>query len=80
LSRAILCILRGSWFESLSHHPFAILFLGALVLIAMAAVFPEAWGKAMGHVAERVERRTGLSWIVLGAVSVFGFLRMISWL
>jgi len=77
LTRSILCLLKGDWRESLSYHPFGILFFIAGALVSLAAFLPEKWGKAMGRVIEKVEMQTGLTMIALLSALLFGVLRLL---
>lgn len=75
LSRAALELLRGEWRASLSHHAFAPLLLAALAMIGVASLLPEARRLSLAGAVERLERRTGLSAILLVALVLYWIAR-----
>jgi Protein of unknown function (DUF2752) len=75
LSRAALELLRGEWRASLSHHAFAPLLLVALGLIGTASLLPEALRLSLAGAVERLERRTGLTAVLLVALVLYWIAR-----
>lgn len=77
LSRAIVALLRADWTTAVTFHAFAPLFVIALILIALSVVLPR-WlrDKAAAWVAE-LERRTGLTAILLVGLVVYWLARLL---
>lgn len=65
LSRAIVALLRGDWRTSLTFHAFAPLFVVALSLIAITTFIPRGPRDKLVTLVEDLERRTGLTAILL---------------
>ncbi|HXV41713.1 MAG TPA: DUF2752 domain-containing protein [Anaerolineae bacterium] len=77
LSRAIVALLRGDWQTSLTFHAFAPLFVVALALIAINTILP-AWPKdKIVAWVEGIERRTGLTAILLIGLVVYWLARLL---
>ena len=68
LGRAIAALLRGNWQTALTLHAFAPLFLLALILIACGVLLPSSQRCWLINRLEVVERRTGIT-----AILLFGF-------
>lgn len=77
LTRAIVALLRGDWQTSLMFHAFAPLFLIALVVIALGATLPVFWQKRLVEPIALIERRTGLTAILLVALVIYWLGRLI---
>ena len=75
LSRAALELLRGEWRASLSHHAFAPVLLVALPVIGGASLLPEALRLPLIDTVERLERRTGLTALLLVALVLYWIAR-----
>jgi hypothetical protein len=75
LSRAALELLRGEWRAALSHHAFAPVLLAALGMIAAASLLPAGLRLSLIDAVERLERRTGLSALVLAALALYWIAR-----
>lgn len=77
LSRAIVTLLQGDWRSSLELHAFAPIFVIALVLIAGITLLPQkqrVW--VMGQL-EMVERRTGITAIMLIGLVFYWLVRLL---
>jgi hypothetical protein len=75
-TRACAAILRGDWHTWLQMHALAPCFLLAVGLFAAAAVLPVRPREVMIDAVERIERRTGISSIVLAALVVYWLARL----
>ena len=65
LSRATLELLRGQWRAALSIHAFAPVLLAAVAVIGTASLLPQSLRLPLVDGVERLERRTGLTALVL---------------
>lgn len=77
LSRACAALLYGDWSTSLELHAFAPIFVGGLILVFLAAVLPprqHAW--LVGRL-ELVERRTGITAILLVSLMLYWLVRLL---
>jgi hypothetical protein len=77
LSRAMVTLLHGDWRTSLELHAFAPLFVVALLLVAWATILPQqqrAW--FIGRL-ELVERRTGITAILLVSLMLYWLIRLL---
>lgn len=79
LSRAIVALLRGNWQVSLTFHAFAPLFVIALALIAASAVLPSWPRDNIAAWVEGLERRTGLTAILLIGLVIYWLARLLIW-
>lgn len=77
LTRAILALLRGDWRTSLTFHAFAPFFLSALTLIVLAAILPATLREKIIVQIEALERRTGLTTILLVGLVVYWLARLL---
>lgn len=77
LSRAVVLLLSGQWRAALSHHAFSPVLLVAWLTLAVAALSPEAFRRPMIHAVERLERRTGLSTLLLVGLVLYWIARWI---
>jgi hypothetical protein len=77
LTRAILALLRGNWRTSLTLHAFAPFFVVALILIALAAILPATLREKIIVQIEVLERRTGLTTILLVGLVVYWLARLL---
>jgi len=77
LSRAIVALLRGEWRTSLTFHAFAPLFVVALSLVAMTAILPRGPRDKLVALVEYLERRTGLTAILLIGLVVYWLARLL---
>ncbi|MEA2604809.1 MAG: hypothetical protein QOF89_5801 [Acidobacteriota bacterium] len=75
LSRASLELLHGQWRASLSHHAFAPILLVALGMIGGASLLPESLRLPLIDGVERLERRTGLTALVLVGLVLYWIAR-----
>ncbi len=77
LSRAIVALLQGDWQTSLTLHAYAPIFVIGIVLIALTTVLPY---KLRGGLIERfewVERRTGVTAILLVGLILYWLVRLL---
>jgi len=77
LTRAILALLRGDWQTSLMFHAFAPLFVVALTLVALAAILPDKLRAETVAWVETIERRTGLTAILLSGLVLYWLARLL---
>jgi hypothetical protein len=76
LSRATLELLRGEWRAALADHAFAPVLLVALGMIGSASLLPEGLRRPLIDAVERLERRTGLTALVLAALVLYWIARL----
>jgi Protein of unknown function (DUF2752) len=76
LSRATIELLRGQWRAALSHHAFAPLLLAATLVIGGTSLLPERFRLALICGIERLERRTGLTALVLTGLVLYWIARL----
>ena len=76
LSRAIGSLLHGDWAAMLRLHAFAPVFAIALIVIAGAAVMPTSSRRHLQSFVETIERRTGVSSVLLVAFLVYWAARL----
>jgi hypothetical protein len=74
---AVIALLRGDWQTSLTFHAFAIFFVIALALIALATVLPVSPRYKMIKLVENLEQRTGLTVILLMGVVIYWLGRLL---
>ena len=77
LSRAIVALLRGDWRTSLTFHAFAPLFVVALSLIEITTFLPRGLRDKLVALVEALERRTGLTAILLLGVIIYWLARLL---
>jgi hypothetical protein len=69
--------MRGEWVESLSAHAFAPVLVVALAAFAVAALLPRRQREAFAGFAERLERRTRASALLLAALLLYWLVRLL---
>lgn len=77
LSRAIVLLLHGDWHTSLELHAFAPVFILGLTLIFGAAVLPQRQQSWLIRQLELVERRTGMTAILLVSLMLYWLVRLL---
>jgi len=77
LSRATAALLHGDWQTSVTYHAFAPLFLVAFGLIAVVTVLPSSQRQAAISWVARMERRTGITGILLILLVVYWLARFL---
>ena len=77
LSRAAVLLLKGEWAASWALHPFAAVFLLGAVLVGAGFLLPERASWRLANAVEKIERRTGVTVILLTAAGGFGLVRLI---
>jgi Protein of unknown function (DUF2752) len=75
LSRAAIELLRGQWRAALSHHAFAPILLVAVAMIGGASLLPEGLRLRLIDGVERLERRSGLTALVLVGLVLYWIAR-----
>ena len=75
LSRAVIACVRGDWQYSLAMHAFAPLFLFAAVIVAAATLLPDRQKRSLIIKVEALERRTGITAILLIAFVIYWLIR-----
>jgi hypothetical protein len=76
LSRGVTAFARGDWQYSLTMHAFAPLFLIAFALIGAAALLPGRQKRSLIIKVEFLERRTGVTAILLIAFMIYWLIRL----
>jgi len=77
LTRAVLALLRGDLQTALILHAFAPLIVAALILIALAAIIPSKLRDETVAWVETIERRTGLTAILLIGLVLYWLARLL---
>ncbi|MBL9117122.1 MAG: DUF2752 domain-containing protein [Verrucomicrobiaceae bacterium] len=76
LTRGTISLFRGDWTAAWSYHPFSWLVLPGLAVIVISIVLtPPQRARFIGLV-EKIERLTGICWLVLVGLMAFGIWRM----
>jgi hypothetical protein len=78
LSRAVIELLRGDWRDAMELHAFSPVFLAAIVLILGMSLLPERHRLPLIETVERVERRTGVSALLLVGLLLYWVFRWAS--
>ena len=76
LTTAIGELLRGDWRASLATHAFAPVFVLAFLVMGVAVALPEAQRRRFVAFIARIERRSGISVLVLCALFIYWGLRL----
>jgi len=80
LTTAIALLLKGDWQAAVRTHVYAPLFLVVLILLLVSAALPPAYlGRISGSIA-RLERKTGITAIVLLSMVVYWLLRVLDFI
>ena len=77
LSRAAWHLLQGHWAVAFQLHPFAPLVVAAWAFLACCSVLPAGPRAAAAGWVGGVERRTGVSFVLLAALVAYGLVRMV---
>jgi hypothetical protein len=77
LTRAFVALARGEWGASLAAHAFAPVFAVLLVAVSVAALLPRRRREAFAALAERWERRTRASALLLAALLLYWLARLL---
>ena len=77
LTRAIVALLEGDWQSALTLHAYAPIFVVAIVLIACATLLPSKPRNWFMTQFELVERRTGITAILLIGLVVYWLIRLL---
>ena len=77
LTRATAALLDGDWQTSFAFHAFAPLFALGLALIVLSALLPERWRTALIAAVSSVERRTGMTFILLVSLMLYWLIRLL---
>ena len=70
-------MLHGDWHTALKMHALAPVFLVAVALFAVVSVLPSGAREPLIRRIEAVERRTGISSLVLAALIVYWVARLV---
>jgi hypothetical protein len=76
LTTAIGELLRGDWRAAYTTHAFAPVFVLAFMVILAAVILPEVQRRQFVDFIARVERRSGISALVLSALFIYWGLRL----
>jgi uncharacterized membrane protein len=77
LSRACAAMIAGEIEHSLRMHAFALPAMVAIVVLLTAALMPATVRDRLGAVVERIERATGLSFLLQMAILVYWLARLL---
>lgn len=75
VTRGSLALLRGDWGQALAFHAFTPVFLAGAVLLAVGVAVPPGARDRLADLVESVERRTGMTMILLVAAAIYGLTR-----
>jgi uncharacterized protein YjeT (DUF2065 family) len=77
LTRACMLLLRGDLRDSIRFHAFAPLFLVLISILIVGMLLPRAIAEPLIHKAETLERRTGVTIIILGGLILYWLARLL---
>jgi uncharacterized protein YjeT (DUF2065 family) len=77
MTRATLFLVRGEWKQALTMHAFAPVLIIAMLLIMFCALAPKAQVARLANSAEILERRTGLTALILGGLILYWLARVV---
>ena len=77
LSRATTLLLKGDLAGSLRFHAFAPIFLLAIVALFLSILLPKSMVQSAISRAERIERKTGLTVLILGGLILYWLARLL---
>ena len=77
LTRAISLLVHGDFHAALAFHAFAPLFLAAILLSGISGVLPQKNREPLVDRLEEIERRTGLSIIILVGLVLYWLARLL---
>jgi hypothetical protein len=77
LTRATVSLLRGEFAASLGAHAFAPVLLVGLAALAVAGLLPATPREAFANLVGRFERRTKVTYVVLGAMLLYWSVRLL---
>jgi len=76
LTRACLLLLRGEVLASIRFHAFAPIFLVLISILVIGTCLPRSQIGPLIHKAETLERRTGITIIILGGLILYWLARL----
>jgi len=76
LTTAIALLLKGDWLAAVQTHAFAPLILGVLIFMLAAVTLPAAYLNKISERAARLERKTGITAIILLGMVFYWLLRV----
>ena len=77
LTRAVVALLQGDWQRSLELHAFAPILMVALLLMAWSVILPPKQRTWFLACLEVVERRTGITAILLISLMIYWLIRLL---
>lgn len=77
LTRATLFLIEGQWKQSLLMHAFAPLVVVGLLLMAFCTVAPRQHAERLATGTEAIERRTGLTILIIGGLILYWLARLL---
>jgi hypothetical protein len=77
LSRAVILLLKGDFLGSLRFHAFAPIFLLAAVVVILTVLLPQSVIQPAISKAERLERQTGFTVIILVGLILYWLARLL---
>jgi hypothetical protein len=77
LTRAVTLLLRGEVQASFKFHAFAPIFLVLIAILIIGTFLPRSFIEPLSYKAEKLERQTGLTIIILGGLILYWLARLI---
>lgn len=77
LTRAIAYLIRGDFQASISFHAFAPIFLAGVVFAAICGLLPQEKREPLVNALENIDRRTGITVIILIGLVLYWLVRLI---
>ena len=77
LTRAIAYLIRGDLQASISFHAFAPVFLAGVVFAAICGLLPHEKREPLVHALENIDRRTGITVIILIGLVLYWLVRLL---
>ncbi|MBC8029170.1 MAG: DUF2752 domain-containing protein [Pyrinomonadaceae bacterium] len=77
LTRACTLLLKGEVQASIEFHAFAPIFVVLIAILMTSTILPRAVSEPLIHKAERLERQTGVTIIILGGLILYWLARLL---
>lgn len=77
MTRATVFLMQGQLKQSLAMHAFAPLLVVGLLLIAFCTVAPRQHAERLAMRTEMIERRTGLTFLLIGGLILYWLARLL---
>ena len=76
MTTAMAMLLKGHWQMAVQTHAFAPVILIVLLMMIVAIVLPASYLRRFSHSVERLERKTGITAIILLSMVIYWLLRI----